>query len=421
MLPARARNASPSLPRLVFVARFPPWPATSGAPIRMHRLLTGLAAVFDVTLVAHARGRGGSGPGGDPAELSPALPGVRYVPVPARPGSKRAAQLVSLSGRRSHGYGRYATPALRQAVLAAARGADLVHFDDPGSAMSGRVPGALNVVAPHDIESVITLGARAGAGAGAGWARRAFASIDGRKQAREERTVCRQMDLCVAVSELDAAHLRAAGARQVAICPNGTDPVPWLGVPRRARDETVRLLFVGNGEFQPNARGLQWLIEDVLPRLPASAPAVLDVVGRPPARPLRSPGVRYHGEVPDVRPHYERAHIAVAPIPFGSGTRLKIVEAMAHGRPVVSTGAGAEGLPAQPGRHYLEGDSAPDFAAALTRLSQALIGGDLWVAGMMRAARLVAERLFWPSIASDLADCYLAAIDGQAAVEVRRA
>jgi glycosyltransferase involved in cell wall biosynthesis len=417
MLPARARNASPPLHRLIFVARFPPWPATSGAPIRMHRLLTGLAEVFDVTLVAHAGARGGSGPGGDPAEWSPALPGVRYVPVPARPGSKRAAQLVSLCGHRSHGYGRYTTPALRRAVLEAARGAHLVHFDDPGSAMSGRVPGSLNVVAPHDIESVITLGA----GARAGWARRAFASIDGRKQAREERAVCRQMDLCVAVSELDAAHLREAGAREVAICPNGTDPVPWLGLPRRARDETVRLLFVGNGEFQPNVRGLQWLIEDVLPRLPASAPVALDVVGRPPARPLRSTGVRYHGEVPDVRPYYERADIAVAPIPFGSGTRLKIVEAMAHGRPVVSTGAGAEGLPAQPGRHYLEGDSAPDFAAALTRLSEALIGGDLWVEGMMRAARLVAERLFWPSIASDLADRYLAAIDGRAAGEVRRA
>jgi glycosyltransferase involved in cell wall biosynthesis len=292
-----------------------------------------------------------------------------------------------------------------------------VHFDDPGSAMSGRVPGALNVVAPHDIESVITLSAAAQAG----WARRAFASIDGRKQACEERAVCRQMDLCVAVSELDATHLREAGAREVAICPNGTDPVPWLGLPRRAREETVRLLFVGNGDFQPNVRGLQWLIQDVLPRMPASAPLALDVVGRPPARPLRSPDVRYHGEVPDVRPYYERAHIAVAPIPFGSGTRLKIVEAMAHGRPVVSTSAGAEGLPARAGRHYLEGDSAADFAAALARLSEALIGGDLWVERMMRAARLLAERLFWPSIASDLADRYRAAIDGGAAGEVRPA
>jgi glycosyltransferase involved in cell wall biosynthesis len=417
MLPARIRNASPPLHRLVFVARFPPWPTTSGAPIRMHRLLTGLAEVFEVTLVAHDRARGASGPDGDPVERWPALPGVRYVPVPARRASKRAAQLVSVCGRRSHGYGRYATPALRRAVLEAARGAHLVHFDDPGSAMSGRVPGALNVVAPHDIESVITLGA----GAGSGWARRAFASIDGRKQAREERAVCRQMDLCVAVSELDAAHLRATGARDVAICPNGTDPVPWLGVPRRAREETVRLLFVGNGEFQPNVRGLRWLIEDVLPQLPSSPAVVLDVVGRPPARPLRSPGVRYHGEVPNVRPHYERAHIAVAPIPFGSGTRLKIVEAMAHGRPVVSTRAGAEGLSAQPGRHYLDGDSAADFAAALARLSEALIEGDLWVEGMMRAARLVAERLFWPSIASDLADRYLAAVDGCAVGEARRA
>jgi polysaccharide biosynthesis protein PslH len=407
MLPARAQSSAPPPHRLVFVARFPPWPATSGAPIRMHRLLTGLAEAFEVTLVAHDGSRGRPVPAVSPAEVERALPGVRYLPVRGPSRGKRLAQLASLSRRRSHGYGRYATSALRQAVLSAAEGAELVHFDDPGSAMSGRVPDAVNVVAPHDIESAITMRVAAQAGL----ARRAFASLDGRKQAREERVVCRSMDLCVAVSEIDAAQMLRAGAREVAICPNGTDPVPWLGVPHRDRDETARLLFVGNGDFQPNVQGLRWLIEDVLWRMPATVSFSLDVVGRPPARPPRSPHVRYHGVVPDVRPYYERAHIAVAPIPFGSGTRLKIVEAMAHGRPVVSTSAGAEGLPAHAGSHYLQADAAAEFAGALAWLAEGLVGGDLWVERMTRAARLVAEQLFWPSIASDLADRYRAAID----------
>jgi len=407
MSTAPAHHVARPVHRLLFVARFPPWPDTSGAPIRMHRLLTGLAEAFDVTLVAHDGSHGAV----DPTELCRALPGVRYVPVHDRSRSKRLAQLASLPRRRSHGYGRYATEALRRAVLRAGAGADLVHFDDPGSAMGGRVPGAVNVLAPHDVESVITLGA---AGQG-GWARRAFAAVDGRKQAHEERALCHRMDLCVAVSQVDAAQLRRAGARDVAICPNGTDPVAWLGPQPRARDEELRLLFVGNGDFQPNVHGLRWLISDVLARMPASVPFSLDVVGRPPARPLQAPHVRYHGVVPAVRPYYEHAHVAVAPIPFGSGTRLKIVEAMAHGRPVVSTPAAAEGLPARRGSHYLEADTAAEFASALARLAEGLAGGELWIERMTRAARLVAEHLFWPAIARDLGDRYLAAVDGDVA------
>lgn len=386
----------PTRDHILYVARFPPWPAMSGAPIRIHRLLTGLAEAFDVTLLAHDRG-----------EVAPCPPpGVRYLPVGDHPRGKRLAQLASVPRRRSYGYGQYATPALRAAVLAAGP-ARLVHFDDPGNALTGRLAGAVNVVAPHDIESLITLRG----GAEGAVARRAFAAIDGRKQGREERAVLRDMDLCVAVSELDAARLRQAGASRVVVCPNGTDPVPRLARPARAHEEPVRLLFVANGDFRPNTRGLQWLIEDVLPRVPASVPVTLDVVGRPPARPVLSPQVRYHGRVPDVRPYYERAHVAVAPIPFGSGTRLKIVEAMAHGRPVVSTSAGAEGLPVTAGRHYLEGDTPDGFAAALTRVGDALASGDGRLEPMLAAARRVAERLFWPAIARDLAGHYREAIE----------
>jgi polysaccharide biosynthesis protein PslH len=360
----------------------------------MRRLLTGLAEAFDVTLVAHDWTGGAPDP----------PPGVDYVPVTGEPGAKRLAQLASLPRPRSYGYGRYATPALRRAVLAVPA-PQLVHFDDPGSALSGRVVGALNVVAPHDLESLITRRA----GERGSWPRRTFAAIEARKQAREELSVCREMDLCVAVSEHDAAQLRRAGARRVIVCPNGTDPVPRLAPPRRKPDEPLRLLFVGNGDFAPNARGLEWLIDDVLPRVPASV--LLDVVGQPPARPVRRQGVHYCGRVSTLRPYYERAHVAVAPIPFGSGTRLKIVEAMAHGRPVVSTTAGAEGLIVRPGQHYVAGDTPERFAAALKQVGAAMATDDGWLAEMLVSARRVAEGLFWPAIGRALAEAYHEALD----------
>ena len=327
------------------------------------------------------------------------------MPVEGPPCAKRLLQLASVPRRRSFGYGQYATGGLRHAVRDSSERTQLVHFDDPGSALGGRVAGAINVVAPHDVESVIT------ARCGGSWTRRTFASIDGRKQGREERAVCREMDLCVAVSEVDAGLLRRAGARAVAVCPNGTDAVPRLPPPHRAAGEPMRLLFVGNGEFQPNARGLEWLIERVLPRVSGSVPIALDVVGRPPARRVMAPGVHYHGQVPELRPYYERSHAALAPIPFGSGTRLKIVEAMAHGRPVVSTSAGAEGLPVRAGRHYLQGDTDAAFAEALLRLAEATASGDRWLGRMLTEARDVAERLFWPAIARDLAERYRVAIE----------
>jgi len=383
----------------------------------MHRLLTGLAEAFDTTVVTHDGSNGPEGQPVDPAEVHRALPGVRYLPVPGRHTPKRPAQVASLPRRRSFGYGRYATSALRRAVLGAAGDARLVHFDDPGSALSGRVPGAVNIVAPHDIESLITL--RSGEQRSS--VRRAFARIDGRKQAREEQEVFRRVDLCVAVSDVDAALLGQAGARSVAVCPNGTDPVTRLSSPRRAPGEPLRLLFVGNGDFQPNEQGLKWLIESVLPRVTPSLPTALDVVGRPPAQRSEAPYVRYHGQVPDLRPHYDRAHVAVAPIPFGSGTRLKIVEAMAHGRPVVSTSAGAEGLPARAGRHYIAGDNPDEFAGALLRVGEATSTADAWLEGMLTEAREVAERLFWPRIARNLAEVYRAAIEGSLEREVRSA
>lgn len=392
--------------RIVFAARRVPVPADSGAPIRTNRLLAGLARRFAVTLVAPQH-RPGSPDG--PADLERArteLPGVEIVTVPGLGSNKRLMQLAAVPRRRSWEFGRYTTPALRRAIREAARGAALVHYDDTGAGLTGPLPGVVNSFAPHNIEHRILEGAAA---ADAGL-RRAFARIDAAKLRREESGLWRSSDLCVAVSDSEAEIMRSAGARSVLVCPNGTDPAERLPLPVLAPGEPLRLLFVGAGDYRPNRIGLEWFFDEVAPLLEGRQPWTLDIVGRPPVGLPAREGVVVHGLVESVAPSYGRAHAAVVPVPYGSGTRLKVVEAMARGVVVVSTPIGAEGLGVEAGRHYLGADDPAGFAGAVEEAAARLRGEQGGAEPMLAAARAAAEPLFWPRIAERLADAYAEAI-----------
>ena len=396
-------------PLIVFSTRRVPIRAQSGGTIRTQRLLMGLADRFEVVLVALERDPGGLGePPADRADLARELPGIETVAVPARSGGKRLHQLLSVPSRRSWSFGRYATPALRAAVHAVARerNARLVHFDGPGVSLVGAVPGRINAFAPYDIEHDIQ---RATADRTAGL-RRAFARIEERKVRREEHLQWRAAEICIAVSELDERAMRRGGARHVIVVPNGTDAVPRRPVPQRSPDKPLRILFVG-APYLPNRLGVEWLIRDVLPVVQERLPVALDVVGLLPDEVPRGTGVTVHGRVPSVAPFYECAHVAVVPIFEGSGSRLKVVEAMAHGVPTLSTTLGATGLGLTPGTHYRAADDAVSFATELLTLGEELASRPDGLEPMLGAARAAAEALFWPRITERLVSEYEAAID----------
>jgi glycosyltransferase involved in cell wall biosynthesis len=285
------------------------------------------------------------------------------------------------------------TDALRR--LLARRPEALLHLDMPGVALAGvgLAPGR-TVFSTHNVEHRV-------------WrdvakhrplTQRPFLAVEWRKIAIEERRCWSQADLTLAVSELDARTMREAGARSVAVVPNGTDPRPAMA-PAPLGDGPVRLLFVGSGAYWPYERGLAWFAREVMPRLGESG-AVLDVVGEPPVKAVRAPGITYRGRVPDLGEFYAAAHAVVVPVFEGSGTRLKLIEAAMLGRPIISTRLGAEGLPISPGRDYLAAESPEQWVGAVERIRR----GE--VEEMAARARSALAELTWPRIGAQLAERY---------------
>lgn len=145
--------------------------------------------------------------------------------------------------------------------------------------------------------------------------------------------------------------------------------------PDNDAEVTDRVVFVGSLDWLPNEDGVEWFVRDVWPRVKARRPAAtFHVVGRNPSAHLqrlaRYGGVKVLGSVPDVRPHLSNAAVVVVPLLVGGGTRLKIFEAMAMQRAIVSTTLGAEGLDVTPGEHLLLGDRPWDMAENIVQLLQ---------------------------------------------------
>lgn len=240
------------------------------------------------------------------------------------------------------------------------------------------------------------------------------------KMRRFEGETLRRFDAVIAVSERDARALAEQfGLRDVAAIDTGVDLdfYPFTP-PMPAPVDGGRLVFSGAMDSRSNIDGVGWLAEAVWPLIAARRPgAEVVVVGRNPAPALvervkaLGAGFRFTGFVDDIRPHVSGADVSVIPLRVGSGTRIKAFEAMALGRPVVSTRIGTEGLDITPGEHFLEADGAADFASAVLRLlDDPALAQDMAV----RARARLEERFSWRHVARQFEAICLRVVDGVA-------
>lgn len=226
------------------------------------------------------------------------------------------------------------------------------------------------------------------------------------KMKRFERDACRRFDRVVAVSADDAETMRREYELVgVADVPTGVD-TDFFRPAGAVSPEPHSLVFTGSMDWLPNEDAIRFFTSSILPLVKKSLPDVkLTVVGRNPYPGLvelskSEPSIEVTGRVEDVRPYMEKAAAYVVPLRIGGGTRLKIYEAMAMERPIVSTSIGAEGLPVENGKELLLADTPEHFAEEVVRvLTNKQLATDIG----QSAAHRVREDFGWSSVAEQFA------------------
>lgn len=236
---------------------------------------------------------------------------------------------------------------------------------------------------------------------------------------RFEQTVLSTIQCALAVSREDYAYFESLVPGRTAIVPNGVD-IRLLQF-RTQTPKKPTVLFMGSMWYHANIDAVGYLVGTIFPRMSTSG-CQFTIVGANPTREVyaiaaRSPiPTTVTGYVPDTTPYLEESRVLAVPLRYGGGTRIKILEAMARGVPVVSTSAGAEGLDLTPGVHLLIADDPVDFAACLDRL----LSDDALCARLAAAARdAVAQRFDWDVIAEGLDRVLMKAAGAPSRSEVR--
>ena len=257
-----------------------------------------------------------------------------------------------------------------------------------------------------------------------------------RRMLRFEREALARFDLVLAVSEADAqtfqrlypgalktpAHVVQTGVDTTYFAPPSS---PAEAAPHRGttsgQDETGRrrnhLVFTGSMDWLPNEDGMLYFVREILPRIREAEPdATLSIIGRAPTPAVKrladEAGIEVTGRVDDVRPHIAAGAVYIVPLRIGGGTRLKIFEAMAMGKAVVSTTVGAEGLPVTSGQNVVIADEPAHFARAVVHMIR---DDEARRRIETEARRLVMERYDWSAVAQDFEHALtrVGATDGQ--------
>lgn len=196
--------------------------------------------------------------------------------------------------------------------------------------------------------------------------------LEAAKLRRWEKAVFSEVSLGLVVSEVDKGILQnLTGRDDLEVIPNGVDPEEFA--PHSAEPEPATLLWVGGFDYSPNRDAVRWLLTEIFPLVRERVPEVrLKLVGGGQSSSLRrlvgkDEFIEFAGFVDDPVPHLHAATVFVVPLRSGSGTRLKMLEAMAAGKAIVTTSLGAEGIRGEHEKHFLVADTPKEFAEMVTR------------------------------------------------------
>lgn len=400
--------------RVLWLSHFLPWPLRGGANIRSYHLSRELSRMSEVSFLTLNQRE--LLPDRESIEAAKQALGAHCsrvsaldIPMERLPLARERVVARSLLG------GSYDEIWLRSRQMARALSKELeafqprvVHFDTIGLAQYAQwVRGIPVVLNHHNVESHMM---RRRAEAARNPAMRALFALQARRLEAAERAAGERFDLHLTASELDRDRLLTIHPAITAeVIPSGVD-IDYFQA-RRDESEVVprSMIFVGGLNWYPNRSAIEWLLREVVPRIALECPEFrLTVVGRSPTPELlrtarNRPEIFATGEVEDIRPLVRRSAVYVCPIHEGGGTRLKVLDTMAQGVPMVATTMSVEGIPVQPGSHVLLADSPAEFSEAILRLfHDPELGRRL-----ARSARELVEREFgWQAIGDRLRVAY---------------
>lgn len=404
---------------VLFLSQIVPYPPHGGVLQRGYNLLRELGARARVHLLAFVHNDILKTPGeveDSRRALREFCTDVEFFPLWAKQSSphKAAAFGVSLLSAQPFGAIAHRSAAFHAAVDRAIRADryDVVHADTVALEQFVPAPSGLDaatVLTHHNIESLL-MARRAAVETRA--VAKAYLQREAAKLRAHEAAASPRFDVNVLVSREDEVALRdrVPGLRTTVV-PNGVDTTYFAA---DASDETATLIYTGGMGMFANLDAITYFLADIWPRIKERHSSVrFVIVGRSPTKAVldyaaQDARVVVTGFVDDIRPLVRQAAVYVVPLRVGGGTRLKVLDAMAMSKALVSTSVGCEGLAVQPGAHLDVADTPEAFAAATLRLLQdparrrAL--GDA-------ARRLVQQQYAWPAIGGQLMDAYQTAIE----------
>lgn len=355
--------------RSIIVANRLPYPLDDGWNVRTFHVVRSIARFARTTLIVFRAG--------DDALVSEAAAELGHdvevvtVPPPTYNTPLRLA-LGAVSRWPIHVWNQESAAMRRAVRRIASHGADLCVLVTTGFEryLNDLPAGSVRVIDTHNLDSAtIARYARTDPSP----FRRLYARLTARKLQRQEQRLFPLVDLVWVCSDEEAAVARRlAPSATIQVAPNGVDTESFAPTVPMAIPE--RLLFFGRLDYSPNVDGLAYMANEILPRIREASPRVELVVvgagdrGAADAIARRASGIRVLGRVDDIRPTLAEASVVVVPLRVGGGTRLKIVEALAAARPLVSTAIGAEGLRLAAGRDLLIADDPASFANAVLSL-----------------------------------------------------
>jgi glycosyltransferase involved in cell wall biosynthesis len=395
--------------KILFVAPYLPSPARFGGQRRMDGLMRGLARHHEVSILSFNSSDAYTEESVEATQQY--CKEVKTLPDldPRSVAEKRRLQLRSLVSLHSFEHLQVSRRADFQRLIddqLAKEQYDVVQVEFANMA-SYRYPARGKkptlVLDEHNIEFDLQ---RRTAGSADGKMRLVYNSLNWRKLGREEKAAWQRFDGVVLTSARDEqVLLDTAPKTRTKVVPNGVDVDQFQ--PSTATPEVDRMLFFGANNYFPNHDALLYFIDEVLPKVVEKRPnAKLSIVGpgvQPAVLERQSAHVEVVGFVDDLMPHLERASVVVVPLRIGGGTRLKIVEAMAKSKAIVSTRIGAEGIDVTHGRDVLLADDAQGLADQIVRVL-----GDAELARQLgeKARELAVGHYAWAAIVRKLEELY---------------